>query len=270
MKKLGAVIIAGVCLAFLTLSGAQAKEASLDKLNRKAQNPVAELISLPFQNNTSFNLGPHDRTQNLLNIQPVIPFKLGDNWNIITRTIMPVMYQPDLTSSSGGTWGLGDINTTLFLSPAKTGKVIWGAGPIFLLPSANDKKLGTEKWGAGLSGAVLVQPGNWTLGVLANNVWSFAGNSDRDEVNQFLLQYFVVYNLPRQWYLVSSPIITANWEADSGDQWTVPFGGGVGKLFMIGKLPVNLQVQGYYNVEKPEWGADWTLRLQVQFLFPTF
>ena len=266
-KNLLATIVT-CCLALLALSGAQAKELSMDELNREAQNPVADLISLPFQYNANFNLGPHNRVQNVLNIQPVIAFHLSENWNLITRTILPAVYQPDLTSSNDGSYGLGDINTTLFLSSAKPGKVMWGAGPVFLLPTATDDLLGQDKWGAGISGVVIAQPGKWTLGALANNVWSFAGEDNRPDVNQFLFQYIVVRNLPDQWYLVSSPIITANWEADSENRWTVPFGGGIGRLFRIGKLPVNLQAQAFYNVEKPENGPDWTLRIQLQFLFP--
>ena len=110
--------------------------------------------------------------------------------------------------------------------------------------------------------------GPWVVGVLANNLWSYAGDDDREDVNQFLFQYFINYNLPQGWYISSAPIIIANWKADSGNQWTVPFGGGVGKIFRIGKQPVNAQAQAFYNVEKPDNAPDWTLRLQLQFLFP--
>lgn len=264
----GTVISILCCAALLACTGARAAEPSLDELNRESQNPVADLISLPLQNNTNFDLGPHNRTQNIFNIQPVIPFHLSKSWNLITRTIAPLTYQPDLASSSGGTWGLGDINSTLFFAPAKPGKIMWGAGPIFQVPSATDDSLGEDKWGAGASGVVIIQPGNWTFGALASNTWSFAGDQDRNDINRFLLQYFVVYNLPNQWSLTASPSVTANWEADSGDRWTVPIGGGVAKLVTIGKLPVSLQVQAFYNIERPEWGPDWTLRLQVQFLLP--
>lgn len=239
-----------------------------EDLAKQTQNPVADLISVPFQNNTNFNLGPNDRTQNVLNIQPVVPISLTDNWNLITRTIVPVIYQPDITQNSGGESGLGDINLTLFLSPSKSGKLIWGVGPIVSFPTATDRVLGTDKWSAGPSVVLLTMPGNWVIGTLVNNIWSFAGDSDRPDVNQFLLQYFINYNFPNGWYLTSAPINTANWEADNNDRWTIPIGGGAGKIFRLGKLPLNTSVQSFYNVEHPDLGPEWSLRFQLQFLFP--
>jgi hypothetical protein len=262
---------APVVLAQNTAEGDGVIEPSEDpqeELAKAAQNPVASMISLPFQNNTNFNFGPEEKTQNILNIQPVWPFSLSEDWNLITRTIFPVISQPALFPGDDRENGLGDTTFTAFLSPAEPGKWIWGAGPVFLLPTANDDKLGTDKWGAGPSAVVLTIRGPWLYGALVNHLWSFAGDSDRDDVNQTLIQPFLNYNLPGGWYLVSSPIITANWEADSDNTWTVPLGGGVGKIFRIGGQPMNAQVQGFYNVEKPDFGADWTLRLQLQFLFP--
>lgn len=246
----------------------RAEEEGTADLAKKTQNPVSDLISLPLQNNINFGVGRGDDVQNVLNIQPVIPLKLSEDWNLITRTIVPVIYQPELVRGTGSEFGLGDINATLFLSPAKPGKVIWGVGPIFSFPTATDKVLGTDKWSAGPSAVALMIRGPWVVGALASNLWSYAGDDDRENVNQFLLQYFVNYNLPQGWYISSAPIITANWKADGGDVWTVPFGGGVGKIFRIGKQPMNAQVQAFYNVAKPDNGPDWTLRLQLQFLFP--
>lgn len=239
-----------------------------EDLAKQTQNPVSDLISVPFQNNINFNLGPHNRTQNILNIQPVIPINLTENWNLITRTIAPVIYQPDITRNSGGEFGLGDINATLFLSPAKSGKLIWGLGPVISFPTATDKTLGTDKWAAGPSLVVLTMPGDWVIGALVNNLWSFAGDNDRPDVNQFLLQYFVNYNFEGGWYLTSAPINTANWEEDNDNRWTIPIGGGGGKVFRLGKQPLNFQTQAFYNVEKPDLGPEWSLRLQLQFLFP--
>lgn len=251
-------------LTITQLGHAQSEE----DLAKKTQNPLSDLISVPFQNNFDFNIGPHDRTRYTLNIQPVVPFGISENWNIITRTIVPVLYQPDVTSNSGGEFGLGDINTSWWLSPSKTGKLVWGIGPILQFPTATDDTLGTGKWAAGPSLVLLTMPGNWVVGFLANNIWSYAGDSKRDDVNQFLLQYFVNYNLPQGWYLVSAPINTANWEADSSDRWTVPLGGGAGKIVRLGKLPINAQTQAFYNVERPDFGPEWQLRVQIQFLFP--
>lgn len=237
-------------------------------LAKQAQNPIANLISLPLQNNTNFGIGPDDETQNILNIQPVWPFSINADWNLITRTILPVVSQPDiLTGGEGRINGLGDTTFTGFFSPKGSAKLTWGIGPVFLFPTATDDALGSDKWGAGASVVLLAMHGKWVVGSLISNLWSFAGSGSQD-INLFTWQYFVNYNLPNSWYLSSAPIITANWEADSGNKWTVPFGGGFGKIFRIGKQPMNAQVQAFYNVAKPDFGPDWTLRLQLQFLFP--
>ncbi len=278
-RKVGAV----TCLAMLfnafpfildsgVAFGAEVPEPSEDPaydLAQTAQNPVANVISLPFQNNTNFHFGPLEKTQNIMNIQPVIPFSLGKNWNLITRTILPLISQPALFSGDDRTFGLGDTVFTGFLSPANPGRIIWGAGPVLLLPSATDEKLGTEQWGAGPSAVALTSSGPWLFGVLGNHIWSFAGESDRSDVNTTLIQPFINYNFPGGWFLTSSPIITANWEADSSQTWTVPLGGGGGRLFFIGRQPVNVSAQAFYNAEKPDFGADWSVRLSVQFLFPS-
>ncbi|MCH2184501.1 transporter [Myxococcota bacterium] len=242
-----------------------------------AQNPVADMISVPFQNNSYFGIGPNNQTANVLNIQPVIPFTVG-RWNVITRTILPIVYLPAPIDGgipglpqnipSGSTNGLGDINFTAFLSPASPGKLIWGIGPSLGLNTATSDFTGTGKWTAGPSLVLLTQPKPWTVGLLVRNLWSFAGQSNRESVNSFMTQFFINYNLPGGWYLTSSPVITANWEAPSGERWTVPLGGGIGKILRIGPVPVNLQVQGFGNVVAPEDAPDWSLRFQAQLLFP--
>jgi len=240
--------------------------ASEEALAKAAQNPVAKLISVPFQNNFNFGVGPNNAVQYILNVQPVIPISLSEDWNLITRTIMPIISQPPQPGVRSA-FGLGDINPTFFLSPAKSKKFIWGAGPTFTFPTATDSMLGNGKWCAGPAVVALTMQGHWVVGALANNQWSFAGWGDRN-VNAMLVQPFVNYNLPHGWYLVTAPIITADWEANSDNRWTVPVGGGVGKIQRFGKLPVNFQLQAFYNVVTPDNGADWQLRFQVQFLFP--
>ncbi len=240
-------------------------ENETDELARAVQNPVASMISLPFQNNTNFNFGPQEKTQNVLNIQPVWPFELTEDWNLITRTILPVVSQPAFTPAQDRENGLGDMVFTAFLSPKDAGQWIWGVGPALLLPTSTDDRLGAGEWGAGPSAVVLTMRGPWVVGSLFSNVWSFTGD---EQVNLFTWQYFVNYNLDDGWYLTSAPIITANWEADSDNTWTVPFGGGVGKIFRIGKQPMNASAAAYYNVATPDFGADWQMRFQVQFLFP--
>lgn len=258
-----------VCFIVLVFAGiGWSSDSGTADLAKQAQNPIANLISLPLQNNTNFGIGPDEETQNILNIQPVWPFEITDEINLITRTILPVVSQPDiLTGGIGRVNGLGDTTFTAFLSPKDSKKLTWGVGPVFLFPTATDDALGSDKWGAGASAVVLAMPGHWVIGSLLSNVWSFAGSGDED-VNLFTWQYFINYNLPDGWYLTAAPVITANWEADSDNTWTIPFGGGFGKIFHIGKQPINGQLSGYYNVEKPDTGADWQLRLQLQFLFP--
>ena len=238
-----------------------------DDLARAVQNPVASMISVPFQANTDFDFGPEGGTNTVMNIQPVLPFKLNDDWNLITRTIIPVISQPRLGPGMGRKTGIGDTSFSSFFSPAKPGKWIWGAGPIVVLPTSSDDRLGKDEWGAGVSAVFLTMRGPWVVGSLVSQVWDI--DADRgNEIDFFTWQYFINYNLDDGWYLTSSPVITADWEASSGDRWTVPFGGGVGKIFRIGKQALNARAQIYYNVEKPDFVGDWGLRVELQFLFP--
>jgi hypothetical protein len=207
------------------------------ELAKKTQNPVADLISVPFQNNVNFGVGPNDDVQYILNIQPVIPFKLSEDWNLISRTIVPLIYQPELAPGVGEVFGLGDIQQSLFFSPAKPGKLIWGIGPIFQFPTATDDSLGQGKWAAGPTAVALTMHGPWVLGALINNIWSFAGDSDRPDVNQMLIQPFVNYNLPDAWYLTSAPIITADWEEIATTGGPCPSGPAWGRSCGLGSCP---------------------------------
>ncbi|PPE77889.1 neuromedin U [Kaistia algarum] len=257
-------------MAVLSFASAPVQAADdTEALAKAAQNPVADMISLPFQFNTNFGTGPYDGTQEILNVQPVIPFNLSPDWNLITRIIAPLVEQPKLYPGDNVTYGLGDITPTLFLSPATSGKFIWGAGPVFMLPTATSPELGSGKWGIGPSAVGLVMDGHWVYGALVNNIWSFAGDSSRENVNQMTLQPFVNYNFSEGWYLTSSPLVTANWEADNDNRWTLPIGGGFGRVFQIGKQPINAQLSAYYNAIAPDsFGSEWQLRFNVQFLFP--
>jgi len=256
-----------IATVLIVLLSTNAYTDSGKDLAKAAQNPIANMISLPLQYNFNTGIGPGDETQSILNIQPVWPVSLNDNWNVITRTIFPVISQPDFLTNEGRVNGLGDTTFTAFFSPADSGSLTWGAGPVFLLPTATDDTLGADKWGAGASAVFLTMPGNWVVGSLFSNVWSVGGSGDND-INLFTWQYFINYNLPGGWYLTTAPIITANWEADSNNTWTVPFGGGVGKIFKIGNQPLNGQISAYKNVESPKNGPDWQFRFQLQFLFP--
>ena len=241
-------------------------QESKEELSKAAANPLADLMSFPFQNNLNMNYGPHNRNVNVLNIQPVIPLFGG---KFITRTIMPIVSIPDFSQESGMTSsGLGDIVLTGFYVPESKG-LMWGFGPIFELPTGGSIR-GSQKWSIGPSLVLMAQPGDWTIGVLINNAWSFAGDANRDDVNHMLVNAFIVRQLGGGWYVNSAPIITADWTAAPGDQWIVPLGGGGGKMMMLGgKLPLNLQSQLYYNVVRPDFGPEWQWRVQAQILLPT-
>ena len=240
-------------------------------LARAAQNPVADLISLPFQNNFNFDVGQLGYDQYVLNIQPVVPFNLSDDWNLITRTIVPIVYQPAFFSGDSHDFGLGDVQFTAFFAGAKpVGGWILGAGPVIRAPTATDARLGARKWAAGPSIVALTMRGPWVIGGLFQQVWSFAGSGDRS-VSEFLAQPFVNYNIPdgNGWYLVTAPVITANWNAaNSSDTWTLPLGGGAGRVFPLGTQPVNISLQAYYNAVRPDALGEWGIRFQVQLLFP--
>lgn len=236
-----------------------------ESLTKEAQNPVSNMISLPIQNNTYFNVGPHKRTMNLLNIQPVIPIQVSKDLNLINRIIIPVESLP--IDENARKDGIGDISYQAYFTSTNPGKFIWGAGPIINIPTASDKYLGTGKWSIGPTACGLFMTGPWVYGALANNVWSVGGDKSRPNVNQFLVQPFINYNLPNNWYIGTSPAITADWTKNGDERWIVPLGGGIGKLFDIGNQPINFSVHAYKNVIKPEYGPDWQLRVQLQFLF---
>lgn len=282
--KSGPVVKRQVVIAAALLSALAAPELAFAAetgdtaaLAKAAQNPIADMISLPLQNNTYFGVGTDGDTANVLNIQPVYPLSYGD-WNVITRTIVPLVYVPDLTAGlaelpsqdrEGSKFGLGDINFSAYLSPATTGKVMLGIGPSITFDSATSRETGSGKYSAGPAAVVVYMPKPWVVGTLVRQLWSFAGNSSRDTVSQLLVQPFVNYNFGEGWYAVSAPIITANWEAErSADTWQVPIGGGFGKIFRVGAQPMNVSLQGYRMIESSRFGPDWQARFQVQFLFP--
>jgi len=259
-----------VCLiAAITLRPALAQESS--DLAKAAQNPISDLISVPLQWNSNFEVGPLEEPQHVLNIQPVLPFSLNEDWNVVTRTILPILSQPPFGAGQSRETGIGDLQFSAFFSPKQptSGGWIWGAGPVLQLDTASDDRLGQGAWAIGPTAVALKISGSWVYGGLVNNVWSVSEESGRGEVNQFLFQPFVNYNFPEHpgRYLTFAPVVTANWEAD-GDKWVIPLGLGIGQIMRFGKQPVNLQASFYYNVEKPEEAAEYQIRLQLQFMFP--
>jgi hypothetical protein len=269
-------IVLSAAIIFGGSSLSMGQEKGGDDLRAKVQNPVSSMYSLPIKLTADY--GAPNGSAYFVNINPVIPVTVGD-WNFINRAIVPAWVSvdgyiegtPDIPQgypSDDRKSGLGDINYSLFFSPNKTKTYVWGLGPSINLPTAADDQLGSGKWSAGPTGVILIQPAWGTYGMLARHLWSFAGDQDRGSVNQSLVEPFVNYNLEGGWYLVTDMILTANWNAESGNKWTIPIGGGAGKLFKIGKLPINSRLEAYYNVERPDNGPDWQVLFTFQMLFP--
>ncbi|HEX9723284.1 MAG TPA: transporter, partial [Vicinamibacteria bacterium] len=211
---------------------AQPAQAGDAELAKKLSNPISDLVSVPFQFNWEQGVGPDDQTRFILNVQPVMPFTLNEDWNMIARVIVPLVSQPALFEGGAPASGVSDILTSFFFSPSKGG-LTWGVGPVISLPSTTEPTLGTEKWSAGPTVVALKQQGPWTYGALWNQLWSFSGNSERNDVNQMFLQPFLAYNTESLWTFTLQSEMTANWEADE-DQWTVPINVLVAKLSSFG------------------------------------
>ncbi len=243
------------------------EKAKAAELAKKLSNPVASLISVPIQNNWDFGIGPANAMRYTANVQPVIPFSISENWNVITRTIVPVIYAESPTIGGSAKAGLGDIVQSFFFSPKEPtgGGWIWGAGPVLLYPTATDEALGAEKFGLGPTAVLLKQQSGWTYGALANHLWSVAGESSRADVNATLLQPFVSFTTRTATTFGLNTESTYDWQAH---QWSVPVNLSASQLLKIGKTPVQIALGGKYYAEGPKGGPDWGLRFTVTFLFP--
>ena len=238
-------------------------------LAKKLANPVASLISVPLQYNYDEYGGANDGASvDRLIIQPVIPFSLNEDWNVISRTIMPLVDQSDFPVDALNESGLGDTTESLFFSPKAptAGGLIWGVGPILLLPTATNDALGTEKWGIGPTGVVLKQAGPWTVGLLAGHLWSVAGDDDRADISSTTLQPFFSYTTRTHTTMGAYTESAYDWK---GEQWSVPLIVQVGQLFKIGPQILQLAVAGKYWADSPDNGPEgWGLRVQLTLLFP--
>jgi hypothetical protein len=251
---------------------------SMAEINRQLNNPVSSIWSLNFQNNFVFSEGsPSNRERWFynLNFQPVLPLRLTEDWNLITRPVFPVLAVVDVPELSGGglRWteksGLGDIALLSLLSPKSGESLLWGVGPSFIFPSASDNALGQGKWQAGPAAVVLHLGKEWIFGALAQQWWSFAGDSNRPDTSQANIQYFIQYILPDHWQVGLAPNVTVNWKADGGNKLNFPIGLGVGKLVRFGKLPVKFTVEIDYSVIKPDdFNQRWLIRFQMIPVLP--
>ena len=239
-----------------------------ESLAKKLSNPVASLISVPFQYNVDFGGGlTDDATKMTLNVQPVIPVSISTNANLIVRTIVPIVWQNNLLGNNVSEFGLGDTTQSFFYSPKKptAGGIIWGAGPVFLYPTGTDQYTTGKKWGAGPTFVVLKQFGPTTVGALGNHIWSVAGSSNRPDISATYIQPFVSYTTKRATTFGINTESTYNWKTK---EWSVPINVTVGQLVRIGKQPVSFTLGGRYYVWSPEFGPDWGVRFVTTLLFP--
>lgn len=259
-----------VCLSSMA-RGQQPAAATQEgaDLARQLSNPIASLVSVPFQFNWEQNVGPSELTRFILNVQPVMPFTVNESVNLIVRLIAPLVSQPPLFENGLATFGMGDVTTSFFVSPSKSTRLIWGAGPLVVLPSTSEPTLGSGKWSAGPTIVALKQTGPWTVGALWNQAWSFSGDPSRGDVNQMFLQPFVSYQATRTITISVNSEMTANWETDDDDDtWTVPINVVVSKLSSFGTFPASYQVGfGAFPVH-PEVGPSWKIRAAIVILLP--
>lgn len=246
---------------------ATAGEHDSAELAQKLSNPISDLVSVPLQFNWAQGVGPDEETRFLLNVQPVMPFTLTKDWNLIARVIAPLLGQPPLSAGGAPVSGLSDILASFFFSPSHSRRLIWGVGPAFSLPSNSDPRLGTGKWSGGPTVVALKQSGPWTVGALWNQVWSFSGATNRADVSQMFLQPFLTYTTKSLITLSINSESTANWETDE-DTWSVPINVTVAKLSSFGVFPASYQIGGGAYVSGPENGPEWQLRAAIVVLLP--
>lgn len=269
MTRLQIWIPALMASAALMPVAASAQQDQAAELAKKLANPLAALISVPMQYNNDEYGGANEGAEvSRLNVQPVIPFSLNDDWNLISRTIVPLIDQDDFPVDALNESGLGDTTASLFFSPKAptAGGWVWGVGPVLLLPTATEDVLGTEKWGIGPTGVALKQTGPWTVGVLANHLWSVAGEDERDDINATFLQPFLSYTTRTHTTFSANTESTYDWE---NEQWSVPLNLQAAQLFKIGPQIMQFMVGARYWADAPDDGPDgWGLRLQLTLLFP--
>lgn len=259
-------LLASALGLFLNLGYAQDEDkASAASLAVQLSNPVASLISVPFQNNTDYGIGEFNGSRNTMNFQPVVPISLNQKWNLINRLVLPMITQYDITAPGAKENGLTDATVSMFVSP-KEGKITWGVGPAFLVPTATDNMLGSDKWGVGPTAVVLKQTNGWTLGALANQIWSFAGDSDKPDVNKMFLQPFCFYNWQSGAGLGANMEMTQNWATNQTTIWLNPLLTGITS---VGKQKISMGIGPRLNLAAPDGAkADWGWRAGIIFIFP--
>ena len=282
ISRKGSLRRAGMLLSlFLAMIAAPAwgqeetsRPTAKELLSIRAPNPAAYLHSVAIFNTLDF--GAPNGSAYFLNIIPIIPTRVG-NWDVVNRTTIPIIDVPGFWTGSpqipvgtpgDGAFGLGDINYTAYVSPSKEETVDWGIGPSITFPTATDDQLGSSKWSAGPAAAYFTIRKPWVFALQARQLWSFAGDSDRFDVDQLVVRPTVLYGLGNNWALVTDLVIVANWEANADNRWTVPLGGGISRFITVGDQPMMVRLDAYYNVERPAFAPDWSINLLFRFFFP--
>jgi len=239
-------------------------QESAQELAKQKHNPFADQITVPLELSSSLDVGPGNGTTGGLNIQPAIPFSLGQNWKLIARPSLSVL----LSEQPHRKLGLGDIELQTYLTPGFAEQWIWGVGPVLQAPTATEHVLGTGKWSAGPAVGLIYMNGPWVNGILANHIWSFAGESDRDAVSQSTFEPVISYNFESGWFLAFDSTMIADWNAPADKRWTIPLGLDAGKTLPVGNQSLSLQLGTYYNIERGEGVGRWLIRFQVSIVFP--
>jgi len=239
----------------------RAEDSTAETLAQQKLNPLAYAINLPATLNFSFAHG--EAVQPSLEFQPLIPLKLSEDWRLVTRSDVSIVHVPAPEEITG----LSDTDVSLFLTPARTGPWVWGVGPILEFPTATNTRLGSGKWSAGPTAALVYAGGPWVNGILVSQLWSFAGPSDREDVSLTQIEVQLSYTFSNGWYVLTNPTISCDWKAPSGQGWTVPVGAAVGKTFNVGSQGMSLQVGAYYNAKKPAGAPAWVLQTQFSLIY---
>lgn len=265
-NRLKAVLVCAALVCGIS-SNAFTEEHPVDttELAKKTQNPVSDLVSLPFQFNWNQGGGFADATAFNLNFQPVAPIKF-ERFTLIARTIVPYLSYP--AGGSERATGIGDIQEQLYFSPANPGKLIWGVGPMFSFPTATNNFAQSGSWAVGPGAVALTMTGPWVIGALVNQYWTYYDEGGDPEVNLFVFQPFINYNFGKGWALSFAPLWTANWDAPDGEEWNIPLGLGISRTTVFNKRPMSFAAQFYRNVEHPSSGAETQIRVVVSFLYP--
>jgi hypothetical protein len=251
-----------------SLTGHPAAAETDEELAKKLANPVSSLISVPWQSNFDFGFEDNEGFRYTGNFQPVIPFSVSERWNVISRTILPVIYQEQLVQDGGSLAGIGDTTQSFFLSPKEPGPggLIWGVGPAFLLDTSTRDELGSDQWGAGPTFVVLRQHAGWTYGMLANHLWEISKDeSPRSTVDATFLQPFLNHTWKNGFGITVQTESTYDW---TGDQWTVPINLFLSQVFALGGQRLQVVAGGRHYAETPPGGPDWGLRLALVLLLP--